>query len=86
MKNKDLLDEFHLLAEKLEIKILKGKGDFLGGSCIVNREKVIVINKSKPIEQRLNTLASCFNEFDLEGVFLLPTLREYIDSVNKLDF
>ena len=69
MKNKDLLDEFHLLAEKLEIKILKGKGDFLGGSCIVNNEKVIVINKSKPIEQRLNTLASCFNAYDLEGVF-----------------
>ena len=86
MKNKDLLDEFHLLAEKLEIKILKGKGDFLGGSCIVNSEKVIVINKSKPIEQRLNTLASCFNAYDLEGVFLLPALREYIDSVNKLDF
>ena len=86
MKNKDLLEEFHLLAEKLEIKILKGTGDFLGGSCIVNNEQVIVINKSKPIEQRLNTLASCFNEFDLEGVFLLPALREYIDNVNKLDF
>ena len=86
MKNKDLLHEFHLLAKKLEIKILKGKGDFLGGSCIVNNEKVIVINKSKPIEQRLNTLASCFNEYDLGGVFLLPALREYIDRVNKLDF
>ena len=86
MKNKDLLEEFHLLAEKLEIKILKGKGDFLGGNCIVNNEEVIVINKSKPIEQRLNTLANCFNKYDLEGVFLLPALREYIDSVNKLDF
>ena len=86
MKNKDLLDEFHLLAQKLEIKILKGNGDFLGGSCIVNNEKVIVINKSKPIEQRLNTLATCFNEYDLDSVFLLPALREYIDSVNKLDF
>ena len=82
MKNKDLLDEFHILAEKLEIKILKGKGDFLGGSCIVNNKKVIVINKNKPVEQRLNTLASCFNEFDLKGIFLLPALREYIDSVN----
>ena len=86
MKNKELLEEFHLLAEKLEIKILKGTGDFLGGSCIVNNEQVIVINKSKPIEQRLNTLASCFNQCDLEGIFLLPALREYIDSVNKLDF
>ena len=42
MKNNDLLDEFHLLAEKLDVKIMKGKGDFSGGSCTVNNEKVIV--------------------------------------------
>ena len=40
MKNKDLLDEFHLLAEKLKNKNTKKEmGDFLGGSCIVNNEK-----------------------------------------------
>ena len=86
MKNEKLYAEFEDLAQRLGLKILKGKGDFLGGSCIVNNEKVIVINKSKPIEQRLNTLASCFNDYDLEDVFLLPALREYIEGVNKLDF
>ena len=54
MKNKELLEEFHLLAEKLEIKIMKGKGDFSGGGCVVNNENVIVINNNKPIEQQLN--------------------------------
>ena len=46
MKNKELLEEFHALAEKLDIKIMKGKGDFSGGDCIVNEKKVIVINLS----------------------------------------
>ena len=41
MKNKELLEEFHSLAKKLDVKIMKGKGDFSGGSCIVNEEKVI---------------------------------------------
>ena len=50
----------------------------------VKIKKVIVINKNKPIEQRLNILASCFNEFDLEGMFLLPALRDRINIVNKL--
>ena len=68
MKNKELLEEFHSLAEKLDVKIMKGKGDFSGGSCIVN-EKVIVINNMKPIEQRLNTLASCFKDYDPEGFY-----------------
>ena len=51
MKNKELLEEFHSLAEKLNVKIMKGKGDFSGGSCVVNKKKVIVINNMKPIEQ-----------------------------------
>ena len=85
MKNNDLLDEFHLLAEKLDVKIMKGKGDFSGGSCTVNNEKVIVINNGKPIEQRLNILASCFKDYNLEGLFIVPALREYIKDFNMLD-
>ncbi len=85
MKNNDLLDEFHLLAEKLDVKIMKGKGDFSGGSCTVNNEKVIVINNGKPIEQRLNILASCFKDYNLDGLFIVPALREYIKDFNMLD-
>ena len=85
MKNNDLLDEFHLLAEKLDVKIMKGKGDFSGGSCTVNNEKVIVINNGKPIEQRLNILASCFKDYNLDGLFIIPALREYIKDFNMLD-
>jgi len=47
LKNKELLDEFHALAEKLDVKIMRGKGDFSGGSCVVNEERVIVINNMK---------------------------------------
>ena len=85
MKNNELLDEFHLLAEKLDVKIMKGKGDFSGGSCTVNDEKVIVINNGKPIEQRLNILASCFKDYNLDDLFIVPALREYINDSNILD-
>mgnify|MGYP000396798969 FL=1 len=85
MKNNELLDEFYLLAEKLDVKIMKGKGDFFGGSCTVNNEKVIVINNGKPIEQRLNILASCFKDYSLDGLFIVPALREYINGSNILD-
>ena len=64
---------------------MKGKGDFFGGSCTVNNEKVIVINNGKPIEQRLNILASCFKDYNLDGVFIVPSLREYINDSNILD-
>ena len=63
MKDDKLLSEFEDIAERLGLKVLKGKGDFVGGTCIVNNKTVIVINKQKPIEQRLKTLANSFFGF-----------------------
>ena len=42
MKKEKLYIEFENLAEKLGLRVIKGKGDFQGGSCIIKDEKVIV--------------------------------------------
>ena len=85
MKKEKLYIEFENLAEKLGLRVIKGKGDFQGGSCIIKDEKVIVVNKSKPIEQKLKILASCFNKIDLKDVYIVPALRDYIEDSNTLD-
>ena len=36
IKNKELYSHFEDLAQKLDLKILKGKGDFIGGTCAVS--------------------------------------------------
>jgi hypothetical protein len=86
MNNNKLYNEFEDLAIKLGFRIIKGKGDFKGGSCIIKDEKVIVVNKRKPIEQKLKILASCFNEIDLDGIYIVPALRAFIEESNTLDF
>ena len=73
------------MAEKLGSRIIKGRGDFQGGPCIIKDEKVIVVNKIKPIEQKLKILASCFSEIDLNGIYIVPALRSYIEESNGLD-
>ena len=84
--NKDkLYNEFEDLAVKLGMRIIKGKGDFKGGACILKDEKIIVVNKRKPMEQKLKILASCFNKIDLEGVYIIPALRKLIEESNTLD-
>ena len=85
MKKEKLYIEFENLAEKLGLRVIKGKGDFQGGSCIIKDEKVIVVNKNKPIEQKLKILASCFNKIDLNGIYIVPALRAYIEDSNALD-
>ena len=85
MKSEELLEEFELLSDRIGVKIIKGKGDFMGVNCRIYEEKVIVINNNKPIEQRLNILAKCFIEYDLDKLYIVPALRAYIDDRQTLD-
>jgi len=78
MKHVKLMEHFKSLAEKLGLKIVNGKGNFSGGGCILRKDKMIVLNKMKPIEQRLRVLAQEFALLDLEGVFVVPALRKFI--------
>ena len=85
MKKVKLYIEFEELGRRLGLKILKGKGDFSGGTCTVNNETVIVINKMKPMEQRLRTLAISFLEFNLDEIYMVPALRAYIEESRLLN-
>ena len=51
----------------------------------MNEKKIIVLNKTKPIEQRLRVLANIFLEFNLEKIYLVPALRAYIEDFRTLE-
>ena len=74
---------FEELAEKMNINIVQGKGDFIGGMCSVNDESYIVINKVKPMSQRLNVLGAEFSKLDLNNMFVSPALRDFIEDLQQ---
>tara|TARA_B100001142_G_scaffold9032_1_gene8804 strand:- start:1764 stop:2033 length:270 start_codon:yes stop_codon:yes gene_type:complete len=78
-----LLTLFEELAEKMNINIVQGKGDFQGGMCSVNDESYIVLNKLKPIDQRLSVLVKEFSSLNLKNIFIQPILREYISNTQQ---
>ena len=78
MKPEKLLTLFEELAEKMDINIVQGKGDFQGGMCSLNDESYIVLNKLKPVDQRLGVLVKEFAKMNLKKIFIQPALREYI--------
>jgi|TARA_B100000029_G_scaffold492063_1_gene552914 hypothetical protein len=85
MKKEKLFLEFEELGQRLGVKILKGKGNFAGGTCVVNDKKVIVVNNMKPLEHRLKTLATSFLKYNLDDVYMVPALRAYIEESRSLD-
>ena len=80
LKPEKLFILFEELAEKMNINIVQGKGDFTGGMCSVNDESYIVINKVKPMSQRLNVLGAEFSKLDLKNIFVSPALRDFIED------
>ncbi len=82
MKPEQLYQQFEALSERLGIRLIEDKGNFVGGGCRIDEETCIVVNKHRPIEQKLRILASAFNELDLSSVYLMPALRDYIEKVN----
>ena len=80
MKPSTIYQEFEKLAESLEVKIIQEKGNFKGGYCLLEKEKVIVINKLKPLEQRIQSLARAFSQLDISNIYMKPAIREIITS------
>ena len=80
MKPSTIYQEFEKLAESLEVKIIQEKGNFKGGYCLLEKEKVIVINKLKPMEQRIKDLPLAFSRLDISNIYMKPAIREIIAS------
>ena len=79
-KKTQLLEDFLSLGEKCNIKIIHDKGDFNGDNCLLFANNTIVINKHKPLDQRLHVLAKCFSQINLENVYIKPVLRDLIEQ------
>ena len=80
MKPDKIFQELEDIAEILNIKIIQEKGNFKGGYCLLEKEKIIVINKLKPVEQRVRALAQAFSLLDTSQIYMKPAIREFIES------
>lgn len=81
MKDEQLYEELAALAEKLNLSVVKGKGDFTGGYCRVVEDRRIVLNSHNLLPTQLRVFAKNLLQFDLSNIYLLPAVREYLDDV-----
>ena len=85
MKKNKIIEEFEILSSQLGFKVIHGRGSFSGDSCIVEENKYIVLNKNKPIEQKIKLFAQVFAKIDLSNIYLKPAIRELVNQA-KLEF
>ena len=54
-------------------------GTFRGGACVVHEQRVILINRSMPIEAAAVILARALARFVPDDQFMKPAVRDLID-------
>ena len=75
MTEQNTFSQFEQLAEQMGISFVEGKGDFAGGFCTLNGDRFIVLNRLKPMSQRLRVLARSFHELRLDQRYVIPSLQ-----------
>ena len=69
-------NELKEVFEKLNYKVVLDKGNFNTGYCLLEHEKIIVVNKNKPFENRVKILSSILSKIDTDDIYLKPKIRE----------
>jgi hypothetical protein len=85
MRSEELLARLETLAEQLQIPVryaglateeLAGRG----GLCILRGERRIIIEQTLSCREKARLLATGLAQFDLEGVYVLPAVRQAIEA------
>ena len=58
------LDKLEHLLQSLDYKVRYEKGNFRTGACILESNKVIVVNKFSDIDTKINSLITMLNRLD----------------------
>ena len=57
------------------------RGNFQGGYCVVQDQKIIVINKFHPLEGKINTLVEIIRDLDIDESLLSPDQQKWVTRI-----
>lgn len=81
MKTENFLLELEQLVEQAGYSIRKEKGTFRGDSCVMEGEKLVVLNKKRPPQQLVGLLARVLKDKDLQDIYIKPVIRKQLEAL-----
>lgn len=81
MKPDKLIIELEELVEQAGYTIRKERGTFRGDHCVVEGDKLVVLNKNKPVQQQVGLLARVLHRKKLEDVYIKPVVRKHLEEL-----
>ena len=81
MKPDKLLLELEQLLERSGYRLRKERGSFRGADCVIQGDKLVMVNKNKPVESQLGTIAKVLGDIDLSEVYIKPAIRKELEKL-----
>tara|TARA_R110000868_G_scaffold306734_1_gene568030 strand:- start:59405 stop:59704 length:300 start_codon:yes stop_codon:yes gene_type:complete len=81
VKPEKLLLELEQLLEQSGYRLRKERGAFRGADCVIEGDKLVMVNKNKPTESQLGTIARVLGQIDLDGTYIKPLVRKELDKL-----
>jgi len=78
-----VMQELKSVADQLGATVRFEKGDSVGGYCLLNENKVIVINKFANLQRKVMILSTALKELGIDKIYLTPKLREIIEEMTE---
>ena len=82
------LDKLEALIKTLGFKLRYEKGNFKTGSCVLEKDRVVIVNKFSNIESKINALADLVQRLDTDETTLDEKQKSflYVLKQTKIQF
>lgn len=84
MRSEKLLLELEEILEQLGYVVRKERGSFRGGFCLLEGEKIIMLNKNQPPDYLVGVIARFLidnsHEIELDSLYIKPVTRKHLNE------
>ncbi len=81
MKPDKLLLELEHLLEQSGYRLRKERGAFRGADCVIEGDKLVMVNKNKPVESQIGTIARVLGQIELSESYIKPAIRKELEKL-----
>jgi hypothetical protein len=79
LKTDKLLLELEQLLEQCGYRLRKERGSFRGNNCVIEGDRLVIVNKNKPIESQVGTIARILSDIDLNATYIKPAVKKELN-------
>jgi len=77
------LEKLELLLKELEYKVRYEKGNFKTAACILDKNKVVVVNRFSTLESKINVLAGLLKEIEVDENSLNEKQKQFLYTLKQ---